>query len=73
MKKARHHDKGAYGKKIHHPLLIFNDVCCRTSCGMLWYRPKKRIRLDEVDCELCKKTEIFKDALKRTRKYKESL
>ena len=65
MKEARHHTKGAYGKKIHYPLLIYNDVCCRTACGMLWYRPKKTIKQDEVECKLCQRTEIFKDATRR--------
>ncbi len=68
MKQARHHSKGAWGEKIHCPVLIYNDVCCRSACGMLWYRPKKRIKPGEVDCKLCKKTEIYKDAVRRTGK-----
>ena len=46
--------------KTHYPVLIYNDVCCRTACGRTWYRPRKKIKPDEVDCEGCRITTIFK-------------
>ncbi len=49
-----------YSKKIHHPVLIYNDVCCGTACGKIWYRPRKRIRRDEVECLACKRTKVFR-------------
>ena len=57
-----------YSKLIHFPCLIFNDVCCETACGYLWYRPKKKIHVDEVQCKRCKATNVFQDAVARKRK-----
>ena len=47
-------------KKIHYPVLIYNDVCCSTACGRLWYRQRKKIKPSEVDCEACRNTHLFK-------------
>lgn len=52
--------KDVYGSLIHYPVLIFNDVCCQTACGLTWYRPRKKIKADEVQCKSCKKTKIWK-------------
>ena len=49
-----------YSELIHYPVLIYNDVCCQTACGYLWYRPRKKIKGSEVECKNCKKTNIFK-------------
>ena len=49
-----------YGKKVHYPVLIYNDCCCGTACGICWYRPRKEIKRDEVECKACKRTDIFK-------------
>ncbi len=47
-------------KKTHYPVLIYNDVFCITACGRPWYRPRKKIKPDEVDCLGCERTTIFK-------------
>jgi hypothetical protein len=48
------------GKKIHWPVLIYNDVYCCTACGWYWLRPKKKIRGWEVTCKRCRRSWVFR-------------